>query len=338
MVDRTDQSETGRPIHTRSPVSSTAHVDPIGRTTVAICTKGRSECVAEAVGSILIDPNEDVELIIVDQNEDGRVVAALASYAADPRLKHVRVQFTGAGRARNTALELASTPVVCFTDDDCIVPPGWADTMSQLMLERPQVSLVFGSVLARRTADDHLGYTPDFIIEREVELATWGLNARVDHLGIGACMAVRRSDVLAIGGFDPMMGPGSLFPSADDRELAIRLLLAHRRVLMTPAGVVEHGGFRLNGDAARAHSKRDHLALGAMLGKLTDAGAGRALTHLFLFIAATSVGIIRASARNRRLQGFGKLKWTVLGFRDGRRQPRLRHQPIFVDDLAASTN
>ena len=236
-------------------------------TTVVICTKGRSECVAEAVSSLLIDPNEDVVLIVVDQNEDDRVVGALAPYSTDDRLRHVRVGLAGAGRARNTALELAATPVVCFTDDDCVAPSGWARTMTQLMVERPDVSLVFGSVSAIRTADDHLGYTPDFIIEREVELASWGLDARVDHLGIGACMAVRRSDVLAIGGFDPMMGPGSLFPSADDRELAIRLLLADRKVLMTPAGGLEHAGFRLNGDAARAHSKRDHYALGGDVGQ-----------------------------------------------------------------------
>lgn len=197
-----------------------------GPMTVVICTKGRDACVADAVASVLADPDEDVTLILIDQNQDERVVDVLTPFANDPRLNHVRVELGGAGRARNTALALATTPVVCFTDDDCIVRPGWTKAMTQLMLDRPQVALVFGSVAAVATENDHLGYTPDFVIEREVELSAWGRDARVDHLGIGACMALRREEVLAIGGFDPMMGPGSMFPSADDREVAIRLLLA----------------------------------------------------------------------------------------------------------------
>jgi len=313
-------------------------LSPTGPTTVAICTKGRKDCLTEAVGSVLVDADEEVELIVVDQNDDDRVAQALAAYSTDTRLRHVRVAVAGAGRARNTALELASTQVVCFTDDDCVVPPGWARSMTGLILERPEVALVFGTVIGARTIDDDLGYIPDFIIEREVELAGWGLDARVDRLGIGAGMAVRRTDVLMVGGFDPMMGPGSRFPSADDREIAIRLLLADRRVLMAPDPAVEHRGFRPIGAAARAHSQRDHVALGAMLAKMVDVDPVRGFGHLLVFLFVSSVQVVSESVRSRRPTGFGKLKWTVVGFSDGRRHPRLEGKPIFVDDLAVAVS
>ena len=49
----------------------------------------------------------------------------------------------------------------------------------------------------------------------------------------------------AIGGFDPMLGPGSKFHDCDDRDIAIRALLARHHVYETSTIAVKHFGFEL---------------------------------------------------------------------------------------------
>lgn len=43
--------------------------------------------------------------------------------------------------------------------------------------------------------------------------------------GMGASQAVRRDAIEGIGGFDELMGPGGRFPSSDDGDLALRIML-----------------------------------------------------------------------------------------------------------------
>ncbi|MEM9040990.1 MAG: glycosyltransferase [Actinomycetota bacterium] len=309
-------------------------IDP-ERVSVAICTKGRDETVARAVATVLVDPTEDVELILVDQNDDDRLVELLAPFAADRRLTHVRLDTPGAGRARNVALELATRPIVCFTDDDCTVPVGWARDMTELFVSRPLLGVVFCSVVDAVGARGD-GFTPDFVIPNEAVFHRWNLGSRANRLGIGAGMAVRRSTALALGGFDPMMGPGSAFPSADDRELAVRALFSGSHVMLSPVPTVDHHGHRPDGDAARALSRRDHLALGAMFAKSIDARPVVSSAQLLVFLGETVGRIVSDSLRRRRPTGFGKIVSVLSGLLTGRRAPRDRAAVSYIDTADAT--
>jgi GT2 family glycosyltransferase len=73
-------------------------------------------------------------------------------------------------------------------------------------------------------------------------------------------MALFRSALDEIGGFDPRLGPGTPFPSAEDNDFAFRLLEAGYRILYVPAAVTYHRAWR---------SRRDmlHVAWGYGLGQ-----------------------------------------------------------------------
>jgi hypothetical protein len=84
-------------------------------------------------------------------------------------------------------------------------------------------------------------------------------------------MAVRRDALLSIGGFDPAFGPGARFPSADDVDLEVRLLLNGWQVYETADVAIVHHGFRTLAEG-KAHTVRDWSALGACLAKPVRAG------------------------------------------------------------------
>lgn len=304
---------------------------------VSIATRGRKECLTDAVASILGDPDESVQLFVLDQNEDDRAVEALAPFAADPRLHHVRLDVPGAGRARNVALERSDSEVICFTDDDCTVPPGWAREMTAAIRSDAHVAMAFCAVdePADRSSG---GYTPAHQVTSKSTLTSWNLGTRVDQLGIGAGMAIDRSAAVAIGGFDPLMGPGAMFPSADDREIAIRLLLTGRHVVNLPHPVAVHHGFRAAGIQTRALSKRDHIALGAMLAKFARVSPGRSAVHLLLFLIRSSGRALRDSAKLRRPAGIGKIGWTIVGVVQGFRQPVDIKSVVFREKTAGAAD
>ena len=300
---------------------------------MSIATRGRKDCLTDAVASVLSDPDESVRLFVLDQNDDDRAVEALASFADDPRLLHVRLDVPGAGRARNVALERSVSEVICFTDDDCTVPPGWAREMTEAVRADPDIAMAFCAVDEPGDRDTG-GYTPAHRVTSKSTLTSWSLRTRVDQLGIGAGMAIDRAAALAIGGFDPLMGPGSMFPSADDREIAIRLLLAGRHVVNLTQPVALHHGFRAAGVESRALSKRDHIALGAMFAKLVRVAPVRTTGHLLRFLVRSGGRALRDSAEMRRPAGFGKVGWTIVGVGRGFRQSVDTECVVFQEKVA----
>ncbi|MEO0495212.1 MAG: glycosyltransferase [Actinomycetota bacterium] len=285
--------------------------------TIAICTKNRVDGVRDAVESALMNPDTDV--IIVDQNDDDRLVEAFAGLEG-PHLRHLRTDIAGAGRARNIALRAATTTYVCFTDDDCTVDHDYAKRFEAVLDTDDRRAVAFcrvdqGGDLGKA------GYAPLHEIDEIATTTDWDRHLRPEDLGIGAGMIVRREAALDVGGFDPFMGPGGVFASADDRELALRLLLAGHVIADTPTPVVMHYGHRAAGREARALTSRDFIAMGAMMAKFAKVGTPHARPASVTFVGRLVGQAIVESVRRRRPTAFGKPLWAVVGLWRGLRSP-----------------
>ena len=294
-----------------------------------VCTYGRGRLVVDTVASILANTHPNFELVVVDQSKDDQTLEALTSFSADPRLRYVKSTTIGKGDALNAGLKETRGSVIVITDDDCTVPTNWLDTFALIFVTHPKVAVAFCCV----EAGDHdraAGFVPDFVRTGDRMLKTMH-DAR--HVrGLGAGIAVRRAMIEQIGGFDHMLGPGSKFHDCDDRDIAIRALLARHHVFETSAISVKHFGFR-SWQQGPQLARRNFLGIGAAYSKFIKCGRIELMyipAHEFIKYALWPP--IRDVLHLRQPRGIVRIIAFAEGFIDGLRTPVDRVTMTFVDD------
>ena len=251
------------------------------------------------------------ELIVVDSASSDANVAVVA---ADAGARVLRAPLPGLGRARNVGWRAARRAVVAFTDDDCEPIPGWTAHVEHAFAE-PMMGFAFGRVAA--TGDgEPLSVTPDDAVARtftEHDVST--------VVGHGANMSCRVDALAAIGGFDDALGAGALFPSAEDSDIARRLLRAGWLGAFVPDSLVTHHQWRdrraalrvmyrygVGAGAVAVKARRDGEGGGPLRRELWDEGLAMAARHLrrrYEFGAAAclarAAGTVTGAARASRL-------------------------------------
>lgn len=305
--------------------------------TALVCTRNRGERVVCTVRSILACAYPCFELIVVDQSTNDETAQALAPYLSDIRLRYVRSETKGLGRARNIGLNLAMSDIVACTDDDCVVPADWLDKMSHVFVENPQVAVAFCNVTAG-PHDPKQGFIPSY--HRVEDQLLKQIGEKCTARGIGAGIALRRSLVLNLGGFDEMLGAGAEFPSCEDGDMAVRALLKGYQVYETASVAVLHYGFRTYAEGKQL-SQRDWLGIGAAYAKPLKMGYWRfAVVPAYeLFIVAVAP-ILRDILHLRRPSGLTRVILFIRGLCAGWNTPvdpeTLRFLPRSSGDVVSN--
>jgi len=301
-----------------------------------VCTRDRPSDLCRVVVSLLASEGVALEVIVIDQSDGFESAEALRRVAVDQRLRYVRSKSRGLGAALDEGLRLAQSPYVVHTDDDCLVGPTWAAGMALLLRRHPKVALVFCNVDAA-PHDATAGYVPAYSLRKERVLGSVFATCR--GRGLGAGMAYRREAVLGIGGVDVMMGAGGRFPSCEDWDTELRVLLRGWEVLHTPDLSVLHFGFRTFAEGRR-HAARDWMGIGAGLAKLLRAGHPSALA-----LAAWELGVhavlppVLDLAHLRRPRGLQRIVSFCGGFTSGLLTPVDRRTMCFIPgDSLGSTS
>lgn len=178
--------------------------------TVAIPSLGRwpalADCVASLDGQIGGPPHQ---AICVLNGPTGAVPNALLR----PWLRFVHYDTLGVGRARNRALELASSPWVLFIDDDCVAPATWIDDAERLVRADCRITLAGGPVVE----PPRDGRIYAFMRKLNYMRSNESLKFRqgVPSFG-GANLLVHAASVRALGGFNEEL------TSTEDFELVLR--------------------------------------------------------------------------------------------------------------------
>jgi glycosyltransferase involved in cell wall biosynthesis len=293
-----------------------------------VCTCSRDRLVANTVSSILANAHANFELIVVDQSRDNETEEALARFRPDHRFKYLKSATIGKGNALNVGLRETRGAIVAITDDDCTVPPDWLTAFASIFAANARVAVAFCRVEAGEH-DRKAGFVPDYVLHGE-RLLTSMHDARNVH-GMGAGVAVRRSMIEDIGGFDPMLGPGSRFPSGDDRDVGIRALVAGYYIYETSSIAVKHFGFR-TWQQGKQLARRDFLAIGAAYSKLLRCGhVGLAYIPAWEFAKYALWPPIRDLLHLRQPQGLVRISAFLEGFIKGLRTPLDRATMRFVD-------
>jgi glycosyltransferase involved in cell wall biosynthesis len=85
-------------------------------------TKGRTGEVEQLLDSLVAQKHASMEVIIVDQNQDDRLVPIINAVRDRLDINHLRMEPRGVSAARNAGFRAARGRIVSFPDDDCWYP------------------------------------------------------------------------------------------------------------------------------------------------------------------------------------------------------------------------
>jgi glycosyltransferase involved in cell wall biosynthesis len=292
---------------------------------VLVCTRNRSAMLLRLLRSLLATPDGGIgnssalEVIVVDHSDGPETSQAVASLEGDGRVRLVRSRTRGKGAALNEGLAVARGEILVCTDDDCEATVGWADDMTRALRQRPSTAVLFCQVLPTPGYDRQTGFIPAYLLSRSRTVRR--LPFRCRRFGLGAGMAVRTEVVRSLGGFDESMGPGALFPSSDDWDIAMRALLGGWHVYECAELSITHHGFRRY-DEGLEHARRDWLALGAVCAKPLRAGYWSTVTLALWTLGAYAMWppVVDLLAL-RRPRGITRIVSFLRGFARGMRTP-----------------
>src|SRR4051812_4932182 len=98
------------------------------RVTVAICTWNRSALLDRTLTSmrhLVIPEGVEWEILVVNNNCTDDTDDVLSRHFAGLPLRRVFEPRQGLSNARNAAIDVAAGELICWTDDDVLVDPGW---------------------------------------------------------------------------------------------------------------------------------------------------------------------------------------------------------------------
>ena len=275
-----------------------------------------------------------MELVVIDQSTDSRTECALLSLRSDPRLRYIRTSTTGKGIALNIGLEECRGEIVAITDDDCEVDAEWPITHVRAFHAHPRVAITYGNVLPVEH-DSTLGFIPTYFVAND-RLCT-NLWQKMTARGIGANTAVRRKEVLELGGFDPELCPGGVFRACVDRDMTVRCLLAGYYVYETAASIVYHYGYR-TWDQGRTLARNAYYGIGAAHIKPVKCGRPQVLPLLLWELCAYAIGpSIWATLTLSRPTGWSRVYHFIRGIVSGLRCPVDRKHILYQGKTAISS-
>ena len=207
---------------------------PAAPVSVVVTTVDRPASLARCLDALRGGTVAPAEIVVVDQG--ATPAPALRPWPSVP-IVHVRQEPLGLSAARNLGAARSRSPVVAVTDDDCVPASSWVHAIGATLARHPTASAVTGPVLPAQIvgAGRHA-------VSSRTSLAARTYAGRVAPwvVGTGANFAVRREELLRVGGWDERLGAGSAGEAGEDVDLLYRLLAGGATIHYVPDALVRH--------------------------------------------------------------------------------------------------
>jgi len=208
-----------------------------------ITTFNRANYLETAICSVLKQDFNDFELIILDNSSTDNTESIIAGFV-DPRIRTIKHPHLTISQTRNLGVKEAKGNFIAFLDDDDEwLPNKLSSELSLFEKMTEDVALVYGGFVRIDTEGKQF-YTHTPILQGKVlkEL----LSLKDDFTGSASNPMIRKSAIVALGGFDESVNTG------EDWEFYLRLA-EYYQIRFVPEEVVairHHFGVRL-GDRLR---------------------------------------------------------------------------------------
>jgi glycosyltransferase involved in cell wall biosynthesis len=178
-----------------------------------VCTVDRTAPLERLLHSLARQTDRDFEVVLVDQNEDGRLNAVIARFGSLMRIVHVKAP-RGLSSSRNRGLSHARGEIIGFPDDDCHYPATLLEQLRHRFVCARDIALITG-----RTTDTLGNDSLSAFLKRDAEIDRWN----VWKCGNSNTVFVRRSIVDAGVKFNEELGVGASTPFQSGEESAFLL-------------------------------------------------------------------------------------------------------------------
>jgi glycosyltransferase involved in cell wall biosynthesis len=184
------------------------------RISLVVSTIGRAVELRRLLVSLEAQSHKDFEVIVVDQNQDARLVPIVAEFDGKLEIRHLTGAATGAGRGRNIGVRETTGEVTCFPDDDCWYPEQFLREVNALLTAHPEWDAIIGEAV------DESG-RPVLRWRDRSQRATKPICWR---RAVCFALVVRSRVLVNIGEFDETCGPGAgtMWGSGEDIDLMLR--------------------------------------------------------------------------------------------------------------------
>jgi GT2 family glycosyltransferase len=216
-----------------------------------ICTRDRPVQLQRALDSLLSQTRPPAQILVVNNAPTVESTQDIVR-TEFPTVSYVREPVPGLDFARNRALREASQQIVAFLDDDAVAAPSWIAATGAVFEESPSIAICTGKVEAleletegQRLFEANGGYSrgdarlrlPRDARRRlgQAPLIAWSIS-----VGSGCSLAVRRKQIMRIGGFDEALDMGPELPGGGDLDIIWRALTAGFEVVYEPEVQARH--------------------------------------------------------------------------------------------------
>jgi GT2 family glycosyltransferase len=238
--------------------------------TVVMLTFNRWDLTRQALTLLAEATEPRYEVVIVDNASTDGTVDELGRVRGAKIVRNPRN--LGFGPANNQGAAMARGRYLLLLNSDAWVRPGWLGPLVEIADADPSVAAVApkllypdgrlqeaGSIVwrdgrVRNYGDGDRDGRPEYLFRRTVDYAS------------AACVLVRRSAFVAVGGFDPRFAPVYY----EDVDLCLALAAGGGRVVYQPRSVVEHVRGASSGAVQAAQVERNRRLLRARWRRVLD--------------------------------------------------------------------
>jgi len=201
------------------------------RFSLIVSTLGRTAELADLLMSLESQSFRDFEVLVVDQNEDDRLLPIIEKFRASLNIRHLHSE-RGVSRGRNVGIDNAYGEILGFPDDDCLFPTDCLSFVNRIFEENPDLDGITG-----RSMDTQGKETIGRFAKKKgpiKKLAIW--HQCIEFTIFLKCKALRELR------FDPDMGIGATTPWQADEgpDLLLRLMELRKRIEYRPDVVIFH--------------------------------------------------------------------------------------------------
>lgn len=221
--------------------------DDLAFASIIIASRDRPGLLADCVESILHGRSVPAELIVIDQSVRPHPTLSDSVERGGCRLRYMQSEPRGVSHANNLGARVARHDLLVYTHDDVLVEPDWYSAMVRSLVRHGPQSVISGRVLP---GEPNQGDGFALSTNTSSVPAVYEGRTRRDVL-YPLNMALHRSALEAVDGFDERLGPGTPYPAAEDNDLGHRLLDAGYRIVFEPDAVVLHRAWRPRAELVR---------------------------------------------------------------------------------------